>query len=80
MNENTTEVKNIRDVLNELQRLVEASRQSQAGQPLTIKDCRFMFDQESAKMNQAIFNGQNDQIREACLRTVIPLLELLSRA
>ena len=72
-------IRNVRAVLEELERLVDQARQSRSGVEPTIKDFRRMFDQESAKMNQAIFNDQQDQIRETCVKAVLPLLEILSR-
>jgi soluble cytochrome b562 len=72
-------IRNVRAVLEELERLVDQARQSRSGVEPTIKDFRRIFDQESAKMNQAIFNDQQDQIRETCVKAVLPLLEILSR-
>ena len=80
MSETLPSVRGIRDVLNELENLVEESRGQRSGEPLTLKDFRRMFDQESAKLNQAIFNEQHDQVRETCLKSLLPLLEILSRA
>lgn len=72
-------IRDLRQILNELEKLVQSHRSAQGSEPLTIKDFRRIFDQESAKMNQAIFNDQHDQVREACLRAVLPLLEILAR-
>jgi hypothetical protein len=43
------------------------------------EDLRRLFDQESSRLNQAIFNDQPDQIRESTIRSVVPLLEILAR-
>jgi hypothetical protein len=72
-------MREIQDVLNELEREILSHRNEQNAESLTIKDLRRIFDQESAKMNQAIFNDQNDQVRESCLKAIIPLIEILSR-
>jgi hypothetical protein len=79
MDTQTPPVKDVRFVLDELERLVVQARQDPSESALAVKDFRRMFDQESAKMNQAIFNDQPDQIRESCLRAILPLIEILSR-
>jgi hypothetical protein len=73
-------VKDLREVLDEIERLAQAARAEHAGDPLTIKDLRRLFDQESSRLNQAIFNDQPEQIRESTLRSVLPLLEILARS
>jgi hypothetical protein len=83
MDEKTAQsAKDLREVFSELEQLVKAIRKELNGsqQSMTIKDFRRIFDQESAKMNQAIFNDHSDQIRETCLKTVVPLLEILTRS
>jgi hypothetical protein len=45
----------------------------------SIKDLRWQFDQTSAKMNQAIYNDQMDQIHDSTLKTIALLIELLAR-
>lgn len=80
MDTQTPSVKDLKSVLEEVERAVQAARAAQTGDPLGIKDFRRMFDQESSKINQAIFNDQPDQIRESTLRSVIPLLEILARS
>ena len=47
----------------------------------TIKDFRRIFDQDSSRMNQAIFNdAPSEEIRLETLRTISVLIEILSRA
>ena len=46
----------------------------------SIRDLRWKFDQVSAKMNQAIYNNQREQIHESCLQTVTVLIEILARS
>ena len=48
--------------------------------PDNIKDLRWQFDQTSAKMNQAIYNDQKDQIHASTLNTVVTLIEILARS
>ncbi|MGQ0645681.1 MAG: hypothetical protein ACT4O3_09340 [Elusimicrobiota bacterium] len=79
MSQPTTRPADVRGILNEIEKLVERNRAEQ-GAELTIKDYRRLFDQESGKMNQAIFNDQNEQIRETCMRTVAILVEILARS
>ncbi len=75
----TPRVKEIREVVAEVEKLAQASRAGHSGEPLTLKDLRRLFDQESSRLNQAIFNDQPDQIRESTIRSVLPLLEILAR-
>lgn len=79
MDTQTPGVKELKEVLDEIERLALAARAENA-EPLSIKDLRRLFDQESSRLNQAIFNDQPDQIRESTLRSVIPLLEILARS
>jgi hypothetical protein len=76
----SAKLRDLREILNEVERAVRANRESQPDALQTIKECRRIFDQESAKMNQAIFNDQPQQIRETCLKTVAVLVEILARA
>ena len=75
-----TRVKEIRDVLNEVEKIAQSARGDHSTESLTIKDLRRLFDQESSRLNQAIFNDQPDQIRESTIRSLIPLLEILARS
>lgn len=66
-------------VLKEIEAAVLDTRR--AGSPMDdIKDIRWHFDQTSAKMNQAIYNGQQDLIHDSTLKTVVLLIEILSRS
>jgi hypothetical protein len=76
----TPRVKDIREVLDEVEKLAQSMRASHTGEPLTIKELRRLFDQESSRINQAIFNDQPQQIRESTIRSVVPLLEILARS
>ena len=80
MDTQTPRVKEIREVLDEVEKLALSSRAGHSGEPLTIKDLRRLFDQESSRLNQAIFNDQPDQIRESTIRSLVPLLEILARS
>jgi hypothetical protein len=75
----TPRIKEVREVVSEVEAYLTASRQETGGEPLGIKDLRRLFDQESSRLNQAIFNDQPDQIRESTLRTVAALLEIIAR-
>ena len=72
-------IKDVKEVVAEVEAYLSASRQEQGGEPLGIKDLRRLFDQESSRLNQAIFNDQPDQVRESTLRTISALLEILAR-
>jgi hypothetical protein len=63
----------------EVESYLSSARQEPNGEPLGIKDLRRLFDQESSRLNQAIFNDQPDQVRESTLRTIAALLEILAR-
>lgn len=79
MDTQTPKIKDVKEVMAEVEATLSASRQEQGGEPLGIKDLRRLFDQESSRLNQAIFNDQPDQVRESTLRTVTALLEILAR-
>jgi len=72
-------LKNLRAILEEIASVVEKNRQFTNESLKTIKDYRWIFDQESSGMNQAIFNDQTDQIHESCLKTIAALIEILTR-
>jgi hypothetical protein len=65
-------------VLKEIDAAVRSARAAGPGAD-NVKDLRWQFDQISAKMNQAIYNDQKDQIHDSTLQTVVLLIELLSR-
>lgn len=79
MSEKVFEVKDVSVVLSEIEKLVNYNREHSAFKDKTIKDLRIVFDQESARMNQAIFNEHYEQLREACQRTIAVLVEILAR-
>lgn len=66
-------------VLSDVKTAVEKLRQTENLSAENIKDLRWKFDQVSAKMNQAIYNDQSDQIHATCLATTAILIEILSR-
>jgi len=74
------QLRELAQVLSDVKKAVEQLR-SEAGSPqsISIKDLRWKFDQVSAKMNQAIYNDQSDQIHASCLATTAILIEILSR-
>ena len=67
------------EIIKEVVTAVEAARASGLPASQKIKDYRWQFDQVSAKMNQAIYNNQVDQIHASCLATIAILIEILSR-
>ena len=73
-------VKDLKEIFAEIERQVIANRQSPDSATMSILDFRRAFDQESAKMNQAIFNDQHELVHDTCLRTVSMLMEILSRS
>ena len=75
-----TTVRPLKDVLKEVEQMILTERSQTAGVSPNIKDLRWKFDQVSAKMNQAIYNDQRDQIHSSCLQTVAVLIELLARS
>jgi hypothetical protein len=70
----------LRNILSEVEQQVLANRELPENASLSIKELRRMFDQESSKMNQAIFNDVPDQVRASTLRTVAILVELLVKS
>ena len=79
MNENRIIQTDLTVLFQELEKRLQEVRAARGDASLTIKDLRREFDQQSAKMNQAIFNDQHDQIRETCTKSILPLLEILCR-
>lgn len=71
-------IKSLNEIIKEIELKIIESR-TKNPQDLDIKDLRRIFDQESAKMNQAIFNDEFDKIHEPCLNTIVALIEILSR-
>ncbi|MCB4757289.1 MAG: hypothetical protein LHV69_09745 [Elusimicrobia bacterium] len=75
----TNGVRPMEDVMKEISGAVGRERTDTKGQTLGIKDYRWQFDQISARMNQAIYNDQFDQIHDSCLETIAVLVEILAR-
>ena len=80
MNELTEPRKNLESVFSEIKMEIEKERLALNGTPKSIKDFRKESDQESERMNEAIYNNQTDKIRKSCLKTIAALIEILSRA
>lgn len=76
----TRHIRPLPQIIKEVIGAVESARA--LGLPVNqrIKDYRWEFDQVSAKMNQAIFNDQTEQIHNTCLETVAVLIEMLARS
>ncbi len=83
MAENTqtssAQIRELSKVLSDVKVAVEKLRQTENLSAQNIKDLRWKFDQVSAKMNQAIYNDQADQIHATVLATTAILIEILSR-
>jgi signal transduction histidine kinase len=73
-------VRDLNTVLQEVRLVVDQLRAANGASEQNIKDLRWKFDQISAKMNQAIYNDQHDQIHSSCLQTVAVLIEILARS
>ena len=67
------------EILKEVVEAVERARAQGYPADHKIIDFRWQFDQVSAKMNQAIYNEQTEQIYNTCLETVAVLIEMLAR-
>ncbi|OGR52694.1 MAG: hypothetical protein A3I11_05265 [Elusimicrobia bacterium RIFCSPLOWO2_02_FULL_39_32] len=66
-------------VLKEIEKKVTENRIKYSDQDKSIKDFRRIFDQDSSKMNQAIFNETSEEeIYQETLRTIAILVEILS--
>jgi hypothetical protein len=79
LQEKTITIRSFEDVIKEVEAAVQKERANQAT-AIGIKDLRWKFDQISAKMNQAIYNDEFDQVHESCLQTVAVLIEILARS
>ena len=76
-----SESKEIAQVLKEVEKKVLANRNQFDDSAKNLKDFRRIFDQDSSRMNQAIFNdAPNEEVYLETLRTVSILIEILSRA
>ena len=66
--------------LKEIEKKVFENRSKHDDTEKTIKDFRRIFDQDSSRMNQAIFNdAASEEIYKETLRTVAVLIEILLR-
>jgi len=75
------DLKEIDSVLKEIEKKVLENRSQFDDTLKTIKDFRRIFDQDSSRMNQAIFNDDPiEEIHLETLRTISVLIEILSRA
>ena len=84
MAEHTNNTKNdsedISSVLEEIAQTVTQNRAKFDDSDKIIKDWRRIFDQDSSRMNQAIFNdAPQEEIHKETLRTVSILVEILAR-
>ncbi len=71
----------ISEVLREVEKKVQENRGKFDDSAKTIKDFRRIFDQDSSRMNQAIFNdAPQEEIYLETLRTISTLIEILARA
>ena len=71
----------ISSVLKEVEKKVAENRADFVDSGKTIKDFRRLFDQDSSRMNQAIFNdAPSEEIHLQTLRTISVLIEVLVRA
>ena len=71
----------ISSVLKEVEKKVAENRANFDDSGKTIKDFRRIFDQDSSRMNQAIFNdAPSEEIHLQTLRTISVLIEILVRA
>lgn len=74
-----SQIRALSQVLGDVKVAVEKLRRDENLSAQNIKDLRWKFDQVSAKMNQAIYNDQVDQVHASCLATTAILIEILSR-
>jgi len=76
-----THLDEISSVLNEIEKKVVENRETYNDTEKNIKDFRRIFDQDSSRMNQAIFNdAPPEEIHQETLRTISILIEILSRS
>lgn len=84
MNENfrtpEEELKEIYLLLKEIEKKMLENRVKYNDSNKTIKDLRRIFDQDSSRMNQTIFNdAPTEEIYQETLRTIAILMEILLR-
>ena len=67
-------------VLKEVEKQVHANRDKFDDAEKTVKDFRRVFDQDSSRINAAIFNDASPgEIYQATLKTISVLVEILLR-
>lgn len=75
------EDKEISLLLKEIEKKLLENRSLHDDSGKTVKDFRRIFDQDSSRMNQAIFNDSpSEEIYKETLRTIPTLIEILLRA
>ena len=75
------ELMDLSSVLKAIEKKTLANRLRFNDSEKTIKDFRRLFDQDSSRMNQAIFNdASTEEIYNETLRTITMLVEILARA
>lgn len=73
--------KELEPILKEIEKKVLENRAKHDDTGKTFKDFRRIFDQDSSRMNQAIFNdASHDEIYKETLRTIAVLVEILIRS
>ena len=73
-------LKDLKQVLEQIEGKVKENRNKYDDNNKAIKDFRRVFDQDSSRMNAAIFNdAPPEEIHKETLRTVSSLVEILSR-
>ncbi len=74
------ETRKISILFKEIEKRIAANRTKHNDADKTIKDFRRIFDHDSAKMNQAIFNQEaREEVYQETLQTVSVLVEILLR-
>lgn len=72
--------KELTAILKEIEKKVLENRAKYDDADKTLKDFRRIFDQDSSRMNQAIFNNASEEeIYKETLRTIAVLVEILAR-
>ena len=68
MAERALRSRSIRELLHDVEGQVNENRQNWESGETSVKDLRRLFDQQSAEMNQAIFNDQHNKVHDSCLK------------
>lgn len=68
------------EILKEIEKRIKENRGKHDDSEKNLKDFRRIFDQDSSRMNQTIFNEASlEETHEETLRTICTLVEILSR-